>query len=588
MRNPVLLYSGLPILLFFFIFALGLPTYGQSNMDSLLNNVVKAPGVTMIKSLSIKANEKSAENPKEAIRLSIEAVELSKKAKFAEGLIFNYRLLGNLYYHTHNYEEAINSFDQCIEYVLLQNDSVTIRECYLNKGAMFFTQGLNSKALDNYLLALKYSENLDKEIEYNNIGTVFFIEEEYEEAYNYYRKSLEIMKAKGNQYGVSAANNNIGDVYKMMGKYDTALSYYTKALTISKSIGDKSSMIVYLNNIGEIKAIMNDPDSAIFYFNNALQIAEKLNNQLLITRSLNQLGQAYFDANDYSNAKKYLTRSYPIAKDLKVFPEMSMTAGLLHTIFENEGNYKLAYKYAIMHKLASDSLRNNEAKKQVLKILFDYKIKLKESETQKLVENEKHERRKSAFKLWTIISLLIILLLIGILLQVRVRQRMKFNRIEREKAELQRINLVKELEFKNREIVEKVLSIVEKNELIETTIKRLNEFMLLLPQSKKPEIRLIIKSLKNQEIKNQWEEFHFYFTKIYTKFFEKLEKDYPSLTTNEKRLCAFLKLNMSTKDIATLTHQNYKSIEVARTRLRKRFNLTNSNMSFQEFFSQYN
>ncbi|MDD2196852.1 MAG: hypothetical protein PHW91_06645 [Bacteroidales bacterium] len=313
-----------------------------------------------------------------------------------------------------------------------------------------------------------------------------------------------------------------------------------------------------------------------------------MDNQLLITRCLNQLGQTYFDSNDYVNAKRHLTRSYSIAEDLKVFHEMSLTSGLLQSVYEKEGNYKKAYEYANIFKLASDSLRNNEAKRQVLQILFDYKVKLQESETQKLIEKEKHNRRRSAFKFWSIILLLIILLLIGVLFLIRVKQRMKFNRVEKEKAELQRINLEKELEFKNREIVEKVLNIVEKNELIESTISRLTEFMQLLPQNKRNEVQLIIDSLKSQEMRNQWEEFHYYFTQIYSKFFEKLEKDHPSLTTNEKRLCAFLKLNMSTKDIATLTYQNYKSVEVARTRLRKRFNLTNSSMSFQEFFSHYN
>ncbi|MDD2196853.1 MAG: tetratricopeptide repeat protein [Bacteroidales bacterium] len=264
MRNLTLAYTALHILLLllFLFLAPALPSYGQSNMDSLLNNVKNAPRATMIKSLSIKANDIKEDNPKAAIDYSIQAIELSKKENFAEGLIFNYRLLGNLYYHTHRYEDAIVSYDQCIEYALLQRDSVTIRECYLNKGAMFFTQGLNSKALDNYLLALNYSENLDKEMEYNNIGTVFFREGEYEEAYKYYHKSLKIMKAKGNQYGVSVANNNIGDVYRMTGNYAIALDYYMNALSISRSTDEEEVMIIYLANIGEIKAIMNDRDSA--------------------------------------------------------------------------------------------------------------------------------------------------------------------------------------------------------------------------------------------------------------------------------------------------------------------------------------
>lgn len=167
------------------LFSPAMGSYGQSGLDSLHRVMKKTAKIPMISALSSNAYERRSDNPEEAIKLSVEAIEMSKKAEFIEGLIFNYRLLGNLYFQVYKYEEAINSYDQCIEYSLPRNDSVTLRECYLNKGAVYFTQGLNSKALDYFLLALKYSENLDKEKEYNNIGTVFFNEEEYDEAYNY-------------------------------------------------------------------------------------------------------------------------------------------------------------------------------------------------------------------------------------------------------------------------------------------------------------------------------------------------------------------------------------------------------------------
>ena len=133
-----------------------------------------------------------------------------------------------------------------------------------------------------------------------------------------------------------------------------------------------------------------------------------------------------------------------------------------------------------------------------------------------------------------------------------------------------------------------VLKISEKNELIDATVKLLDKFSHSLSQKQKAELEPITRDLRMKGTKNQWEEFFWYFSQIYSQFYEKLEQEFPNLTLSEKRLCALLKMNMTTKDMAAITNLNFKSIEVARTRLRKKLNLTNSNLTLQEFFSQFN
>jgi DNA-binding CsgD family transcriptional regulator len=267
---------------------------------------------------------------------------------------------------------------------------------------------------------------------------------------------------------------------------------------------------------------------------------------------------------------------------------MSNTSKLLQLFYEKDGNFKEAYYYANMHKLASDSLTANEAKEQVLKLMFDHKVNLKDLERKQLLDKEQHEKRKSIFNLYSVILLLIIIMLMGALVLFRTMQQRKIDRIKKEKADLQVITVEKDIELRNREIVEKVLKISEKNELIDATVKLLDEFSANLSQKQKAELEIITRELRMKGTKNQWEEFFWYFSQVYSQFYEKLEKEFPGLTLNEKRLCALLKLNMTTKDVAIITNLNFKSIEVARTRLRKKLNLTNSNLTLQEFFSQYN
>lgn len=564
-------------------------TNAQINIDSFLKNAHNNISDTIIvKELSQKANEIKFNQPDEAIKLSREAIKISNRLNFTKGLIYNYQLLGDLHYQNQNYEKSIRDYEKGLEYSKSVSDSLATMGCYLNIGAILFTQGLNNKALENFLEALKYAEEEKKGAIYNNIGLLFFNEEKYDDALSYYTKSIGIKKKMGDKLGMAVTYTNIGEVYKKIEKYDIAKFYFKKSYAISEEIDDREGAVFYLNNFGEISKSLNKLDSSIIYFKKGLLVSEELNNQFLIAQSLYNIGHSYFLKEEYSAAEPYLERCYTLAKSLEILPEIEKSARILSEIYRRKNNYQLAYKYLNINKEASDSLNVATSEKQLLKLKLDYKYKLEEEESKMLLELKKNEYKKAEFKLIIIIFFIILLLLVILFLFFRAKYRMRINRIEREKIELKKENLEKELEFKNKEIIEKVLKIIEKNELIESTVKRLNEFSLSLPSTKRAEVNDIKKELKSLEKINQWTEFHHYFTLIYSKFFENLEKDYPDLTTNEKRLSAYLKLNMSTKDIATLTFQNSKSIEVARTRLRKRFDLTNKDIGFQEFFSKYN
>ena len=85
-----------------------------------------------------------------------------------------------------------------------------------------------------------------------------------------------------------------------------------------------------------------------------------------------------------------------------------------------------------------------------------------------------------------------------------------------------------------------------------------------------------------------WEEISQYIPEFNSEFFQRLTQDFPTLSVNERRLCAFLNLNLSTKEISEITRQSPHSINIARGRLRKKLGLTGSELSIQEFLTKYN
>ena len=70
-----------------------------------------------------------------------------------------------------------------------------------------------------------------------------------------------------------------------------------------------------------------------------------------------------------------------------------------------------------------------------------------------------------------------------------------------------------------------------------------------------------------------WEEFQYYFERVHPDFYRELDRRHPGLTVKDRRLCALLSLDLSSKDIAAITFREVRSVEASRLRLRKKLGL---------------
>ena len=131
--------------------------------------------------------------------------------------------------------------------------------------------------------------------------------------------------------------------------------------------------------------------------------------------------------------------------------------------------------------------------------------------------------------------------------------------------------------LKNRELVSIAVNIMQNNEFNLKILDEINELNTEYGvRNKKMEKKL--KGLSHEialKIKGEsWVQFEAYFKNVNPQFFEKLTEQFPGITPAEIKLAAFLRLNLSTKEIASITFLSNESIKTARTRLRKRLQLS--------------
>ena len=138
---------------------------------------------------------------------------------------------------------------------------------------------------------------------------------------------------------------------------------------------------------------------------------------------------------------------------------------------------------------------------------------------------------------------------------------------EREIIRLQNEKLQQDVESKSRELAASTMNLVKKNELLNTIKKELE-------QSEQKTIKPVIQIIDNNlDPKKDWEFFKEAFNNADKDFLKKIKRLHPKLTPNDLKLCAYLRLNLTSKEIAPLLNISTRSVEIKRYRLRKKMDL---------------
>jgi DNA-binding CsgD family transcriptional regulator len=208
-------------------------------------------------------------------------------------------------------------------------------------------------------------------------------------------------------------------------------------------------------------------------------------------------------------------------------------------------------------------------------------------------QKEMEGKQKSSNFIYLIIIATIIFTLIVISIfyfqRQKVNKLLNLEKIENELS-IQRLELDKKLlqaslEQKEKQLTNDILYQIKNNEMIEDVVKKLLTQTSIDASMNKEIIQESIRNLRNTKENNVWEEFELRFKNVHEEFYNNLQQRYPDLTAHERRLCAFLRLNMTSKEISAITAQNPKSIDVARARLRKKIGITNENIGLVEFLN---
>jgi tetratricopeptide (TPR) repeat protein/DNA-binding CsgD family transcriptional regulator len=533
------------ICIFYFSLVIPISAQDQIKIDSLQIKLTNLKEDTTKVGLLLELSEIYRKTDLlKALQLAENALEISNQINNDHYKVLSYIKIGNYLIFIGKYDDALNN--------LLKGLKITQKKHYDGEELFLLNSlGIIQDRLGNFDKALKY----------------------YFDALNIYNKSIEEKRPLNKIKSVQSLYNNIGNIYLSKNELTIAEKYYLKGLAISEQTADNIDIGVICNNLGKLEGQRNNFTKAYEYLIKSLEARTKVNDKSGIAKSYYYLSKYYQTINQYDKAIDYAKKALDLGTEINEPLTSQVSLMFLYEINKKLGKSDKALEYHELFKQISDSLINDNKTQEMTRLQLQY-------DYEKLENEKESKQQKITFTYIILISTLTLGLVILGLLFYLTRNRNK--RIQLEKKQLE-----EDMIGKNKELTTNVIFLLRKNELIDSITARLLKLKKTLKEENLAPLQKIIIDIQSLTDKDAWDEFEVRFQNVHEKFYQNLQKKFPDLTPSEIKLAAFLRLNMTTKDIASITGQSVNSLETARYRLRKKLGITNQEVSLVNFLLNF-
>jgi len=422
----------------------------------------------------------------------------------------------------------------------------------------------------------------------------------YAEAIDLLLEIINLFKETENIKGLFGIYNSLGVNYKDLNDQTTAKYYYLKAWQLKSAMNNPNSLIMIANNLGSLYNKFNKLDSALYFYNIAIENLKNTNNQFLLAQNFLNVGNIHEKRGDYSKAEASFIQCLAISEKsnleygrllatlnlgnlARLQTKFAQAVSLLDTalllaktggyireegytlerkswLARDIGDFELAYHLELKSAFIRDSLVSERVRKDATQMQIKYEVAKREKELAELELKNQKLISLIALSLFGFIMLIIVTFWI-----IKIK-----NKLQLEKISISDDNktLIEDIKAKEMELASMALELIQFKKILEMEIDNQDssgEFAIYDADKNG-----IIDEKKFISLNRDFEA---RMTKENKIFFKRLINQYPTLSSAELRLSAYLKLNLSTKEIAQLQSKSVRTIEATRYSLRKKFGI---------------
>ena len=544
-------------------------------------------------------------------------LEASPLAGDADGIrkAFYHNTFGNYYWFLNEPEKAIEQFRHVT--------AMRVTDVLLNEMARAANSiGVLFDRIGQTDSARKYLKKaLEIDLERNNrfgvtktlydLGMHHYRQDQYELAMRYLLEVADFQESERDTFRLMHTMTLLGNVYYRLDSTDRAVSNYHQAALFAAAIGNESAEAYAWNNLAAFYCIKDDGlEQTLYYANKGLEIAERISDYpALMNLNINiaeahltagdiqkaysgylraynyfdkvgqpgmradllvRLGRIYIKNEHYHQARQYLVDGLGIAESINSLHNQSKAHLYLASLDSLRGNYRNALYHYQRGSALLDSISNKETNSRIAELQIIYETEKNRIAILELLQKERMNRilLQSAAAFIAMGGLVVFFFI----KYQHKRRKVAEQQLTIRQSEMDKVKLM--LETNKQELTGKALSLVKSEDLI---IKLREDIQQMLPAADhhtSHQLRSVLKQLKASDKTHElWKDFEKRFNELNDGFIGKLIEHYPTLTNVEARLCAMLRLQLSSKDIADLTSRSFRTIEYTRSNIRQKMGL---------------
>lgn len=507
----------------------------------------------------------------------LKAIEVHKRLNhelIVATLIYN---LGLLYQEQGSYDSALIINEKAAKIFLFHNDSLKYASCldlfssiHNEKGNYFLNLKYAIEAAD---LFHKYGDELREADALVKIGQGYAVQKAYLYSIDYYNSAIKLYRKHNDMIWENYTIQKVALAYISMNLLIEADSVIEYSLQLSDSLGAVQVLSEGYTIKGDILFEKGDYVRALDYFKRALISNEDAADSTFIATTQISIGRCHHQLGFLDKAMNAYLNVLPISLKMDVKENLQTIYANLSDLNEQKGNKVLAFEYYKKYVGVKDSIYQYEKSRQYADMQTKYDTERKEKEialqnqTITILEQKSEIQKLIRMRLIVTIGVVILFFLLGFYV---LWLRMKKNKL---KQEIENERLMYELGLKKRELATHTLHIIQKNELLENLQNKVSE----LEKNDSGhgiayrEISRLINT--NRFIERDWNNFKSTFEQVHPDFFTRLNSLFSSISANELRMAAMMKMNLNSKEMASILNITPESVKKARYRMRKKFKL---------------
>ena len=400
--------------------------------------------------------------------------------------------------------------------------------------------------------------------------------EDFELSINRMKRALEIYKEVGVKKSTNIVYRELGEALLDSSPME-AHKYFQKNLEIAEELNLQDDIFLARSNISSALIAMGQYETARKFCERNIQIAKKTNNQDFLAYNYLVIGISFQKEKKLDKAMEYALKGKEICEANNLMDKKQYTYQLLKEIYNERGNISEAFDYFAKEKQIEAVLEKEKTANKLATIKAESELDKREQE---LIAFKEIKYYENLIKNGLLIFLGIIALF---LYQLSVRRRLK---VQLQKEELEKLKveqmleteerdrLKERLEYKERELASNTMFMLQKNKMLTDLKEKIGTIKVSNDEQLRKKVNNIDRNIEmNMNFDDDWQKFKLHFAEVHPNFFEKLYQESNTLNNNDTRFCAYIRMGLTTKEIAQLMGISAGSVQKARYRLKKKLEL---------------